>query len=294
MKVSAVKIVGEDHLGAMHRLFSFLALPETVSRIAIKLNLCDYRMPETGVVSNPAVVAALLQVLREHYPQAEILLCENDASDTLVENIWGYLGLDTVASQYDARCLSLSKEKWVRVPIRGLHFSEVEVPRILKECNLFINHPKLKTHGKTKITCALKNLFGCYHPKDKRPFHKFLDDAIVDINLALCPHVVIVDADLCVEGNRGPTHGLPKKIGLFIGGQDPVAVDAFCARLMGFRPHSVGHIRKATRAEVGSMRYELGGDLVSEDLRTYRFQYSLGKFLLMQLVRRILSWSDAG
>ncbi len=245
-------------------------------------------------MSDPAVVAALLQALRERYADATICLCENDASDTLVENIWGYLGLDKIASQFDARCINLSTEEWLRVRVRGLHFSEVEVPRILIDSDLLINHPKLKTHGKTKMTCALKNMFGCYRPKDKGPFHRCLDEAIVDINLALRPHVVIVDADLCVEGNRGPTQGLPKRLGLFIGGKDAVAVDAFCARLMGFGRRGVGHVCKAGRAGAGSRRYQLEGDLAGEDLRRYRFQYSRGKLLLMQVARRVLAWSDVG
>lgn len=293
MQVSVVKIVANDRSAAMRELFGFLSLPKTARRIGIKLNLCDYRPPETGVISHPEVVAALLEVLRSYYPQAELFLCENDASDTLVENMWGYVGLDRVAAEYGARCVSLSKEDWVRMRIDGLHFSEIEVPAILQDCDLLINHPKLKTHGKTKITCALKNLFGCFRPKNKGPLHKILDKAIVDINMAVRPHLVIVDADLCVEGNRGPTQGIPKRVGLFIGGGDAVAVDSFCAKLMGFRPYLVGHIRKAARAGVGSMRYDLSGDLSITDLGGYRFQYSYGKFLLMQVVRRVLSWSDA-
>src|SRR5262247_3931681 len=123
MKVFAVKICEGDHQHALSRLSSSLSLPDTAHHIGIKLNLCDYRRPETGVVSHPAVVGALLWVLREKYPRAEISLCENDASDTLVENIWGYLGFDQVAAQYNARCISLCREKWVRVPIRGRHFA---------------------------------------------------------------------------------------------------------------------------------------------------------------------------
>jgi len=277
----------------MARLIHLLGLPETANRIAIKLNLCDYRKWETGATSDPKVVGALLEALRTRYPHAKIFLCENDSTDTLVENLWGYLGVDAVAARYDAKCISLSKEAWTRVPVRGLRISELEVPAIFQDCDLFINHPKLKTHGKTKITCGLKNLFGCYRQKDKRPLHQYLDDAIVDINMAIRPHFVIVDADLCVEGNRGPTQGLPKQVGLFIGGQDPVAVDAFCASLMGFWPSTIGHLRKAARAGLGSLTYRLTGDLRPESLRAYRFRFSRSKFLFMGIVRRVLSWSEA-
>src|SRR5438309_1724557 len=107
MKIFTVKIVAADHQSAMRRLVSSLELPASANCIAIKLNLCDYRKPETGAVSHPAVVTALLHVLRECYPHAEIYLCENDSSDTLVENIWGYLGYHKIAAYYDAQCISL-------------------------------------------------------------------------------------------------------------------------------------------------------------------------------------------
>jgi len=291
--VCAVRTKDQPRSVAMARLINLLGFPGSATQIAIKLNLCDYRKWETGATSDPKVVGALLEALRARYHHAKIFLCENDSTDTLVENLWGYLGIDAVAARYDARCISLSKEAWTQVPIRGLRCSGLEVPALFQECDLFINHPKLKTHGKTRITCGLKNLFGCYRRKDKRLLHHYLDEAIVDINMAIRPHFVIVDADLCVEGNRGPTQGLPKQVGLFIGGQDPVAVDAFCARLMGFWPYAIGHLRKAARAGLGSFAYGLTGDLGPESIRAYRFQFSLSKFLFMGIVRRLLSWSEA-
>ena len=61
-------------------------------------------------------------------------------------------------------------------------FQEVEVPRILDE-SLIIDHPKLKTHGRTKMTCALKNMYACYKIKDKVKYHSFLDKAKQLVNI---------------------------------------------------------------------------------------------------------------
>jgi len=158
----------------------------------------------------------------------------------------------------------------------------------LLDSDLVVNHPKLKTHGRTIMTCALKNLFGCYRPRDKKPFHRFLDQAIVDINLAIKPALTVVDAHRCVEGNRGPTQGLPKKLGLLVAGRDPVAVDAFCARLVGLRPWMVGHLRLAARAGVGSLNYRLAGDKLEERDRA-GFRWSWSKYFLMQALRRATS-----
>jgi uncharacterized protein (DUF362 family) len=292
--VFAVKIKSHDRAAAMQQLVELTNPPTDARRIAVKLNLCDYRRPETGAVSHPEVVSALLQVLRHKYPAAEISLYENDSSDTLVQQMWGYLGLDKIAAAFDARCVNLPQVEWVTVPVRGVHFQELEVPKLLLDADLHINHPKLKTHGKTQITCALKNMFGCYRPKDKGPYHKYLDAAIVDVNMAIRTHLTIVDADLCVEGNRGPTRGLPKRVGLFIGGRDSVAVDAMCAELMGLLPGRIGHIRQSAGAGLGSMQYDLQGDVSPRDFLSYRFEYSQSNLLFMQVVRRVMSWSGAG
>lgn len=277
----------------MRQAVSALELPSAARRIGIKLNLCDYRKADSGATSDPASVRALLQVLRERYVDAEILLLENDASDTLVTNIWGYLGMDVVAREFGARCMSLSQEVWIPVSIPSAERS-IEIPRVLRECDVLINHPKLKTHGKTIVTCALKNLFGYFRAKDKGPLHADLDEAIVRINRAVPRHVVLVDADLCVEGNRGPTQGFPRRIGLYLAGADPVAVDSFCTTLMGFSPRRIGHIRKAAAAGIGSMKFELAGDLVGEPLAPYRFAFSRPNLWLMRVARRIVSWSDLG
>src|SRR5437899_4048146 len=148
-KVSVVKCSGEERRTAMARLIHLLGLPETANRIAIKLNLCDYRKWETGATSDPKVVGALLEALRTRYPHAKIFLCENDSTDTLVENLWGYLGIDAVAARYDADCISLSKEAWTQVPIRGLRSSGLEVPAVFLECDIFMIYPEEMAFGRS-------------------------------------------------------------------------------------------------------------------------------------------------
>src|SRR5207244_2420807 len=96
--------------------------------IAIKVNLCDYRRAETGVTSDPAVVDALLTALRRLYPQGEICLYENDATSTVVAQMWTYLGIRRVADKHDARCVSLSDTTWEEVQIPGRRHVVIEVP----------------------------------------------------------------------------------------------------------------------------------------------------------------------
>jgi len=53
-----------------------------------------------------------------------------------------------------------------------------------------------------------------------------------------------VDGIVGMEGN-GPIQGQPKACGVLVFGDDPVAVDATCARIMGFAPERIGYLRRA-------------------------------------------------
>ncbi|HAF21911.1 MAG TPA: hypothetical protein DCK93_03190 [Blastocatellia bacterium] len=54
----------------------------------------------------------------------------------------------------------------------------------------------------------------------------------------------IVDGIVAMEGN-GPVAGVPKATGVVLAGANPVAVDAVCARLMGFDYHKLAIIARA-------------------------------------------------
>jgi uncharacterized protein (DUF362 family) len=267
-------------------LLKKLDLPQKTETIAVKMNLCDYRQPETGAVSDPQVLDSLLRGLRNKYPTSRISLVENDATSVSADRMFTYLGIDKISKKYSAEVVNLAHEKWTTKQIDGYVTKSIEIPEILGDCDLLITHPKLKTHSLTKITCGLKNMFGCYHRKQKVKFHKFLDEAIVDINLAIKPNVSIVDANICMEGIGGPCFGFPRKLGLMVAGKDVVAVDAFCARLIGFRPWFVGHIRKAASKGIGQLNYALSDDFSIGNEKLYKFEFDRSLYYLTKIVRK--------
>jgi uncharacterized protein (DUF362 family) len=125
--------------------------------------------------------------------------------------------------------------------------------------------PKLKTHHWAGVTLSLKNMFGtvpgsCYGWPKNVLHWAGIDNAILDINAAVRPDFAIVDGIMGMEGN-GPIQGTPKACGALIFGDDPVAVDATCCRLMGLLPEKVkylaaagtmlGHIRVDRIQQVG-------------------------------------------
>jgi uncharacterized protein (DUF362 family) len=229
-------------------------------KIVIKINLCDLRMPETGAVTHPVFLAATLNYLRSNFNRLDISVVESDATCARPDYLIKWLGLMPVIEKYEAKYVNLSKEPTSVVPIKGRHFKAMKVPKIILDADCFISMSKMKTHMLTKITCSLKNQFGCIPVTRKIKFHPYLDDVIVDANLAMKPDFCIVDGILGMGGVKGPEMGVPLNSKIVVTGDDPVSVDSVCSKIMGFNPYFVGHVRKAGRAGIGSMSYKLTGE----------------------------------
>jgi len=255
--------------------------------IVIKINLCDFRMPETGAVTHPIFLEATLNYLRSSFKRLNIFIVESDATVARPDLLIRWLGFEPILKKYDAKYVNLTREKINRMHIKGRYFQEIKVPNIMATSDYFISMAKLKTALLTKITCSLKNQFGCIPTPRKIKFHTSLDDAIVDINLGIKPDYCIVDGIVGMGGVKGPNLGIPIKAGIVVSGKDPVSVDAVCARIMGFNPYLIGHIRKAQASGVGKIRYKLVGDNISGMKKNFEYNQWYAWIL-----RRIMSMKE--
>jgi uncharacterized protein (DUF362 family) len=178
-------------------------------------------------------------------------------------------------------CVNAAREPWKSVQIDGLHFKIMDIPERLSNA-FFISFPKLKSHSITKLTCGLKNQMGLFRPKRKIMYHHIVDDLIVDCNLAIKPKLSLVDANLVMEGNYGPTYGFPRKLGLLIASRDVVAADSLCARFFGFNPKSISYIKKAAESRLGDTNFKIMTDF-DFDIRKFRLKFSN---VLFHLIRK--------
>jgi len=161
------------------------------------------------------------------------------------------------------------------IPAEDAHYKAVAVPggRGIQEARLiaeffhydtFINMPITKDHAGNKFTGTMKNLMGLNSRSANRAFHKpnwktdladiaHLETCIVDLNFAARPMLNIVDATEIIKTNgpMGPGELLkPMKI---VAGTDRVAVDAYCAGLLGFKPEEIIAIRQAAERNLGQI-----------------------------------------
>jgi len=223
----------------------------------IKLNLCLLKGPETGATVDPRVVRAVAEWLISNHNFKKIYLAEADATHLDAEMAFKILGWrEYFRDMTQVEFFNLSKDE--KVSARGHYLENLEMSRTMMEADLLISFAKLKTHTQQKITCIMKNQFGAIPYKYKIIYHAKLAQAIYDATSARIPDLSIVDGLIAMEGN-GPTNGIPKRTKLLLASNDPVSMDHVCARIMGFNPLNVPHLRLAARNGLGSMQYEIRG-----------------------------------
>jgi len=249
-------------------------------KVLIKLNLCDFKMPETGAVTHPIFLDALLCYLTDNYNDLDITVIESDATSAQPNLLIKWLGFKPILNKYGVSYCNLSESKKFNKLINGRHWKTLKIPKIIEDCDYLISLAKMKTHTHTKISCVLKNQFGCIPYRRKINYHKFLDDAIVDACLAMKPDFSFVDGILGLGGSWGPTMGIPIRLNTVVSGKDPVAVDALSSKIMGFNPKHIGHIKKAQESGLGNM----SSKIVGEDIKNIDISFEYSK-LMTSMIR---------
>lgn len=260
-----------------------------VSLVAVKVNLCDYRMAESGATTDPEILGGLLTALGARYPRARLVVVENDASAVEAWSLFRVLGIDRAAQRAGAEVFSVAAGAWVaREVTLGGRRRAVSVPEIVARADLVVNLAKMKTNSFTKMTGCLKNTFGLVREKHKAAYHRVIDETLALINLAVPADLCLIDGCIAMEGIGGPAFGRPRRCGLLVGGRNPVSVDACAARIMGFWPRWVSHIRYCERAGLGTRRFRLETDIEEFDLRAHRFQFDSVQYLVRKAIRGVV------
>ena len=241
-----------------------------VNSISIKVNLCYYWAAATGQTTDPRVTAGIIDYVRERYGKdVHIRVVEADATAMRTKHVFLMLGYEKLAKEKGVELFNLCKdnlyEKTVKVNGREITF---KVPQSLLESDLFINVPKLKTVSETKVTCALKNIFGCIGEPRKFAYHPFLHEAIIGINKILHPDLTIVDGIVALGR-------FPIRLDLIMAGADPYAVDLVASKIMGFSPSKVGYLKIALKEKLVDSR---SVTTRGEDLKTLKKEFPAVNF----------------
>jgi uncharacterized protein (DUF362 family) len=248
-------IKGERSLETVYSALDAIPYVEALAdwdRVLIKVNFITTKNWETGATTDPIIVEALVNKLREL--GKEVIIVESDAQTTNADKAWVASGMNEIGECLDVPFINMrhvDQKIELEVP-EGRELKKIKVAKIATE-SAIVSAAKLKTHMSTKVTLGLKNMFGMLTTKFKGKYHiRGMDKVIHDINKTLPPQLTIIDGFVAMEG-RGPVHGNPVKMNTVIASVDPVSADSVGAQVMGFTPEEIDHIKWSHESGIGSM-----------------------------------------
>ncbi len=223
-------------------------------RVLIKPNILGPSVPAKGITTHPALIRALVQSLKKR--EAICLVGDNPG-------LLGYAANERCArisgifEAADGCFVNFAKET-VQVAVKSRFIEKLVVSKPVLEADLVINVPKFKTHIQTKITGAVKNMFGILVGAEKARVHlsaarpEYFSEALVDIYQIRIPDLTIMDAVVGMEGN-GPSSNDLRAIGKILAGRNGVSVDGLMAAMMGVAPDKVDSLRIAFQRGLGEV-----------------------------------------
>ena len=244
--LNAIRTYDEDAIAEiLRRQMDILGFDDAFfagKRVVIKPNLVMKKSPDAAATTHPAVLAALLGVPREKGVCPTIAESPGGLFNRQrLEGVYRVCGIDEPANRYGA-VLNYDTDA-VDVPFPdGKKVKSFHILRPIAEADIVIDLCKLKSHGLTKMSAAIKNFFGVIPGIEKFEMHATFPDyadfggMICDLCQLICSErrvIAITDAIVGMEGD-GPTAGTPREIGALYMSDNPFASDIVGETLLGF------------------------------------------------------------
>ena len=248
-------------------------------RVLVKPNLLTDRAPEQAVTTHPA----LLRLVIRHLKSAGAIVSVGDspASATNIRSVLEKTQIGAVCEEEGVPFVSFEQEGACAYSVDGFDFT---LAGPVVEADLIVSLPKVKSHALTKLTAAVKNLYGAVPGYSKTMLHRLnprpneFGRLVQAIWRVLPPTVSIADAVIGMEG-QGPANGRPVKLGFLAASANPFALDIALCKTLHIKPESVPYLK----GMVGDNAPEMAGDTVD----VASFEVPAGSHLLDFLPERL-------
>jgi uncharacterized protein (DUF362 family) len=238
----------DEVLASGLRLFRMNIQGKTV---VLKPNLVDYT-PGNAINTHPTLVLAAAESFRRMGAKC-VIVAEGPGHQRDTQLVLSQSGYADLLRNFAIPFVDLNRDELIHTRLRASYMGmkSLWLPRTVLEADFLVSMPKIKAHHWVGVTLSMKNMLGAVpgarYGWPKNILHwKGIQESIVDVCATIPVHFVIADGIMAMEGN-GPLNGTARPLGKIVLADDPVAADATCARLMGFEPDRIVHIREGAK-----------------------------------------------
>ena len=268
-------------------------------QLIIKVNMVQTNKPLCA--THVDAIRALLEYMKPIYNK-QIIIAE---SSSVVESSdgfrnYGYLDL---AKDYNVKFIDLNTDSGSPFYIvdSNLHQEVIPVAKTyVNPDNYIISLSRLKTHNRVIMTAGVKNMvMGAplvlsndrasgrhYKSRMHSGGERFLHFNMFLVGQRVRPDFTIIDGVEGMEGN-GPADGTPVNHKIALAGEDVLAVDSICTRLMGIPLEDVGYLNYMAAAGLGNVDRSKIDIIGREDPDKHIIKYKLHDSIETQL-----KWKD--
>ncbi len=207
-------------------------------KVLIKPNILAPEPPEKAINTHPAIIEEICKILKEK--KAKIYIGDSSGSNT--ELAFKKSGISKLKKYGKIINFETEKKKFFYF---NKKFNRVYFPKILFQVDLIINVAKLKTHGLTRATLCIKNLYGCIPGKLKENYHRLapspkeFSKLLLLIYNKIKPELNIIDGVIGLEGEGPASGGKPIKSKLLLMSRNALAADIIASEIMGFKAREI-------------------------------------------------------
>jgi len=264
-------------------------------QLVIKPNMVSTKVPLCA--THVDAIRGLLEYITPIY-NGQVIIAEASNGETTpgFEN-YGYL---TLQKDYDIKFIDLNKTNGNPIWIldNNLYPQKIQVASMfLDPGNYIISISRLKTHNAVIMTAGTKNMvmaapiiiYGVDGQKPlsyKRMMHgggsRWLHYNMFQVAQHVHANFTIIDGVEGMEGN-GPSGGTAVDHRIALAGEDALAIDSLCAKLMGIPLEDLGYLQYCAADGLGIIDREKIDIIGSKDPDKYVIPYKLHENIATQL-----------
>ncbi len=233
----------ETRKKAVREAFSAFSPDVKGKEVAVKVNALKAGDPDRqAFVTHYKVLEAVIEELEKLEP-AQILVGDSVSTDSYGNShqVFQVTRLREVAGAYNRNFSKNLRLIELKKPFKRT----IAVLNDVLESDVYISVPKMKTHGLTILSGAVKNNFGlmagaqksCYHYYCVKP--EIFAEILIEMFHLRPPDLVIMDGILAME-EYGPASPETRWMNKILASDDPVL-----ARIVGFHVNDVPYLRLA-------------------------------------------------